>query len=134
MYLTYEQYKTNTYADNDVIADESTFNKFVPLATMVIDAMTMHRLEAGGFEGADDYTQTHVMNAMAAQMTYQAANGYRVLSDGRDQSVQSLTLGRTSLNFGTNGAGKTQSAADTVTAEETTALLETTGLLYRGLD
>lgn len=134
MYLTYEQYKANMYSDNDVIADEGTFNKFLPLATMVIDSMTMHRLEAGGFEGADDYTQTHVMNAMAAQMTYQAANGYRVLSDGRDQSVQSLTLGRTSLNFGTGGTGKTQSAADTVTAEETAALLETTGLLYRGLD
>jgi len=36
MYLTYEQYKTNMYADNDVIADESTFNKFLPLATIQI--------------------------------------------------------------------------------------------------
>lgn len=134
MYLTYEQYKANDYADNDVIADESAFNKFLPLATMVIDSMTMHRLEAGGFEGADDYTQTHVMNAMAAQMTYQAANGYRVLSDGRGQSVQSLTLGRTSLNFGTNGSGVTQSAANAVTADEAVVLLEATGLLYRGLD
>lgn len=122
------------YADNDVITDESTFNKFLPLATMVIDSMTMHQLEAGGFEDADDYTQTHVMDAMAAQMAYQAANGYRVLSDGRNQSVQSLTLGRTSLNFGTHDSGVTQSAANAVTADETVALLETTGLLYRGLD
>lgn len=125
-YLAYEEYKQMGYAD----MPEEEFNRLLSKAATVLDGMT------GNFYLTNDLAMDFPVRrepfkrALAAQVEYFHEVG-ATTSYGMNQSPQSVTIGRTTMNMG----GRSDSPSQTIPliSPEVVGLLSSTGLLYRGV-
>jgi hypothetical protein len=135
-YVNFTDYQSNAWNDTQDVPDEATFNKYAPLADIVLDEVTNYAYTIAGLDSeTDTFTKNQFINAWCSQLSYEAQNGYTTIDDGDDDEIQSFSAGRTSLNFGSSTAktGVNSSAFNKVLSANVRRLLIPTGLLYRGL-
>lgn len=124
-YLAYEEYKQMGYAD----MPEEEFNRLLSKAATVLDGMT------GNFYLTNDLAMDFPVRrepfkrALAAQVEYFHERG-STTSYGMQQTPQSVSIGRTTMNMGGSSAAGQKTP---LISPDVVGLLSSTGLLYRGV-
>lgn len=131
MYLTYDEYLKLNSHDSTVTSD--LFTKYIGKASLVIDEITrdyyqLHDLpsddnlyRADKFREAVGLEINH-LNELGTSSSYEA---------GLEPS--SVSMGRTSINYGNQTQGINGAPLSTLYSDEAISVLKGSGLLYRGV-
>ena len=128
--------KTDYDAYSDVSISETDFPRYAELADLLIDALTMGRIEQwGGLTALPAFVQDKVKKACCAQIQTMAYNGDTVeaVEDAAGGTFASESLGKYSYS-----RGQTNDSGDRVNGIEISPMarvfLAPTGLLFRGIN
>lgn len=125
-YLTYDEYRSFGFAE----MEESEFNRLLPKASDVLDSVTRSFYKFNSLEDdKSEWRRTQFKKAVAAQIEYFHEIG-ATNSHGMEQP-QSVTIGRTSMSFGSNSSNS--SSQNALICKDVFFYLKDTGLLYCGL-
>jgi hypothetical protein len=121
-YLTYDEYKNNYQLEP---VDEEYFAKLLFRAELAIGQYTASYLTDKKFEDLSGHQQAKLKLATALMVDEIAITG-KLRQSERENGVQSQTIGRTSVNYGTNRKAESLPA-------DVLNVLRGTGLLLRGV-
>lgn len=131
MYLTYDEYSKLNSHDSTVTSD--LFAKYIGKASLVIDEITsdyyqLHDLttdentyRAGKFREAIGLEINH-LNELGTSSSYEAG-----------QEPSSVSMGRTSINYGNQTQGINGAPLRALYSDESVSVLAGSGLLYKGV-
>lgn len=126
-YLTYDEYKDLGFEE----MEEDEFNKLLPLASDVLDAVTLDYYQFNDLETDVPYRRDKFKKAIACQLQYFYDMG-STSSHGLQEPV-SVTIGRTSMSSGYRGTQGQQEQQNNLVSQDVYMYLQGTGLLYRGI-
>lgn len=131
MYLTFEDYQKLNASDTAITSD--LFAKYIGKASLVIDEITrdyyqLHDLatddntyRAGKFREAVGLEINH-LNELGTSSSYEAG-----------QEPSSISMGRTSINYGNQTQGINGAPLRALYSDEAVSVLAGSGLLYKGV-
>lgn len=131
MYLTFEDYQKLNASDTAITSD--LFAKYIGKASLVIDEITrdyyqLHDLttdentyRAGKFREAVGLEINH-LNELGTSSSYEAG-----------QEPSSVSMGRTSINYGNQTQGINGAPLRALYSDEAVSVLAGSGLLYKGV-
>lgn|SRR5690625_1107207 len=126
-YLTFEEFKEINIGQK---VEEEEFNKFLPLASSVLDNLTNNFYIFNELDRDIEYRANRFKQALVAQIQYFKETG-AISHYGLNKTPQSFSAGRTSVSMGSRQSTKTSEIS--LIANEVYLYLEGTGLLYRGV-
>lgn len=131
MYLTFEDYQKLNASDTAITSD--LFAKYIGKASLVIDEITrdyyqLHDLttdentyQANKFREAIGLEINH-LNELGTSSSYEAG-----------QEPSSVSMGRTSINYGNQTQGINGAPLSALYSDEAISVLAGSGLLYKGV-
>lgn len=124
-----ETFYKDTYKGEPV--DSADFPKLLSAAEMIVEEMTMFRLNAETFESMPETVREKIKSAVCAQIEYLESNGGTTFLNESD-ALQSAALGKFSYSKASESVDSGgNSRADTY-SPLALRYLASTGLLYRG--
>lgn len=126
-YLTFTEYET--LSGNDEIT-EAEFNKAYPKAEIILDGVTSNFYQFNELSVDNEFRAERFKKALVAQIGNQITLNNQSES-GTDRKPQSISIGSTTVNYGTQGTSDSVTAFGA--ADDVYLYLEGTGLLYRGV-
>lgn len=132
MKLTYEEYEAMGLTH----VNEDKYNGLHLRAITALNQATHHFYDRHDFDSDYSFRKTAVKNAIAFQIEYMARTGVLTQEDKVAQgAIQSQTIGRTSMSFGSKSSGDTSGKGSTaIICLDAEMALNGTGLLYAGVN
>lgn len=127
-YVTYQEFQELT---GNRELPESDFNKYVKKANLLLDNLTVYFYQYHNIDDDIAFRANQFKKALCAQITYFSTIGV-MTSEELNNSPQSVSIGRTTVNYG-GSSNESQSSGKSIIANDVFTLLEGTGLLYRGV-
>ncbi|KZU62679.1 hypothetical protein Nizo2814_1808 [Lactiplantibacillus plantarum] len=129
-YLTYSEFQALPFADPSIA--EADFDKYEWFAEQVINELTMSFYEYHDLAtDTDTFRVTKFKQAVALQ-TINQFESETLTQDQAENEAQSITMGRTSINYGSTPISNGGSSDGYISADAYRQLVPT-GLLYRGV-
>ncbi|KRO28462.1 hypothetical protein [Lactiplantibacillus fabifermentans] len=129
-YLTYSEFQALPFADLSIT--EADFNQYEWFAEQVINELTMSFYEHHDLAtDTDTFRVTKFKQAVALQTINQFEND-TLTQDQAENEAQSISMGRTSINYGSTPVS-TGGSSDGYLSADAYRQLVPTGLLYRGV-
>lgn len=128
-YLTYTDYEDMGFAK---ISGPFSFEQLLERATSVLDTVTQHFYRKRELASDYPYRVTQFKKALGAQIEYLVEN-QGVTSNELNAKPTSVSMGRTSINYGERGVRGSHPTAKSLICPDVYHYLEGTGLLNRGV-
>ena len=129
-YLTYSEFQALPFVDPSIA--KADFDKYEWFAEQVINELTMSFYEHHDLATDNDTFRVTKFKQAVALQTINQIESETLTQDQSENEAQSITMGRTSINYGSTPVSNSGSSDGYISADAYRQLVPT-GLLYRGV-